>query len=269
MSGNYNAEGVIWLERPLPADRFTDGPWLASVPERAALLVPGHALTREWIEAGDTDLATSSGLLLLPGDSPATVAGLAWRADGEDLPETLLLAGLHRFAQAAAGSRAALWGVSLTYSDGITCHPAVLDHTDGRFHHQPLPPMPAMGGAWFPAPQRRAALFTSAQAGAGPDAGTAAVPAPEPHAFEGPFGPLALALAAAHPGLSKGALVALYTFAALWDTTRRPVPTSAVARHSHLTERTVARHLGQWTALRRDGNTWAPARPGDSRRTPA
>ncbi|MFE2912449.1 hypothetical protein ACFXI0_07830 [Kitasatospora indigofera] len=124
MSGYYDAEAVIWLERGLPADRFAEGPWLAAAPAEAALLAPGHALTREWIDAWDTDPATGSGFLLLPGDSPATVAGLVWRADGEDLPEILLLAGFHRFAQVAAGARAVLWGVSLSYGDGITFYPA-------------------------------------------------------------------------------------------------------------------------------------------------
>ncbi|MFD9062721.1 hypothetical protein ACFVZ3_14500 [Kitasatospora purpeofusca] len=262
MSGYNDAEGVIWLERPLPADRFTACPWPAAAPGQAALLVPGHALTREWI---DTDPAAVSGVLLLPGDSPATVAGLVWRADGEDLPETLLLAGLELFARAAAGSRAVLWGVSLSSGDGVTCHPAVLDHTGDRFHHQPLPPVPAMDGVWFPSPQRRAALFAPAQVGPGP----ADVPAPGPADAEGPFGPVALALTAANPGLSKGAIAALYAFAALWDTTRLPVPTVVVARHTHLTERTAARHLGQWTVLRRDGSTWAPAPAGrDPRRPP-
>ncbi|MEU9133870.1 hypothetical protein AB0D08_38275 [Kitasatospora sp. NPDC048540] len=336
MSGFHDAEGVIWLERPLPAGRFTAGPWLTASLEQAALLIPGLALTAAWTEASDTTF-TGSGFLLLPGPrsgavtgsgsgpgsgsgavtgsgpgcgpGSGTVAGLAWRADGDDLPAPMLLSGLDLFARAAAGSHAVLWGVSLSYSDTATYHPGVLDHTDGRFHHRPLPPRPPIDGVWFPEPQRRTTRFAPAVPAPAPAPGPTASPATDPAVptalatvpaspavaptpvapvpaapavpavpaaravpavpaavptavpggrHQGVFGARALALADANPGLRAGALTALYTFAVLWDATRRPVTTAAVARHAHLAPRTVAGHLAQWTVLRRDGDGWTP-----------
>lgn len=157
MGGHYDSEGVIWLNEPVPAGRLTDGPWTVATPEQATLLNPGEALTDAWREAWQV---RDSGLVLLPGDSPATVAGLAWQSDDNDLSRRLLFENLDHFAEALPGARAVIWGVGVSYADNFTRYPELFTYTPERgFNVENLQPRTREQDEWLPAAQRRTAVF--------------------------------------------------------------------------------------------------------------
>ncbi len=160
VGGYYESQGVVWLDEPVPASRFTDGPWTHATPGQAALLTPGEAMTDTWEQAREDGDQTGV-LLLLPGSTPHTVTGIAWNVhdDGEPtIRRWQLFDYLDEFAARAPGAHAVIWGVGAGYE--ISMFPEVFTYTpDKGFHAEDLPEQQHI--KLFHPAQRRTAQFAT------------------------------------------------------------------------------------------------------------
>jgi hypothetical protein len=167
MSGYYASQGVVWLNEPAPADRFSNDLWRTVTAEQAALLVPGQALTDAWTMDDDT-------FMLLPAPAPqagpALIAGIVWKT--YDLHETRVTDILDQFAACVLGAQAVIWGVGAAYDNGMS--PCIFTYTHQGFVTEELPYQRQV--VLFHPAQRRTATFTTPVYGPAP----ATAPAPNP-----------------------------------------------------------------------------------------
>jgi hypothetical protein len=154
---DFASHGVVWLEEPVPVEVFATGDpdtdWEVLPRERAAVLVPGQALTDGWDLEDDW-------FVLLPGPQPGTVAGLVWESDH---PEWRVKQYLDEFAQHVPDARAVVWGQGSHWDPGV--EPCVYTYVTGvGFHTVALAYRPEPGELFPEPPQRRDVRFDTAEA---------------------------------------------------------------------------------------------------------